>query len=1167
MKALLLFISLLAGLNSFATCDTVNTVSATSVSYATATINFITPNAHTNYVIVYNGHRQNVNDPGGPYPHAVSAGLTGLTPSTLYTYYIVANCAGPPDSALTSNYTFTTTSPTCDSVTGITTSVTNSTATIISTEAAYGSTYTIFYVKQGFTDTLSVSQGTADFILQTLKNSTVYAFRIRTNCTTYSDSTTTAIHFFTTANSPNYTRMDNFGYQYRRLASDSTLSIPTGSGLPTLRNGKNDKAAIAYDSTNAKGYFFNPKTQSFIQIAAGTDTTAIVESISEMQAFALSKKIIFNRDSLRGGRFNLIYDTTRADDNGVYFAATGIGSGWHWARDISQSKGYHAEWFGAKGDNSTDNTAIVNAAISYVSSVGGGLLNFGKGTFKGNFTMKSQVSIVGVNTNQTVFKSYTDAPIFKMDSTGGSFVTMKDLKVLGDTTRHNENGIDFSTVTSGATNRFTIDNVQVTNCGGVGLYMYGTGTAVGSPHCQGFSVRGSWFFNCRLAAVRIEGSNLENSFFDCFINASGRDTSAANLEILRGPGSLNYPLRTKFIGCVVNGTQTVNGAIHVTGCENLLFEGCDFEKGNPTFDITGNGIDQVKNISIKNCTFYMFASGTYTNAIQYDMVNGLRIENNSFHMAGNSSLVSVLKSNATATNERKVIVTDDNTIQIESGSSITKPWDFNNLGVNIDSATHSINTYNQFTYVGSSHARDTLRYIYDADDSTKRFKNGQILILAVRVANKNILVQSDSGNIKMTNGDFMMNRQSSTLTLVWDGLNGFWRQIGRDESIDSITASAMLNQFYGNVLNVDTTARRGGTYYVNSATRGTLPGSWGTAIGSMQLLTTAPDNYFIAGTYDATEILSRVNTNVIYYRNNPRSTGTWSAWDSVIKKTNFDATLPLVYSTSGANANYSIKGLSALGTANQIPGMQSTAANGLEWKTLTAGTGISITHGTGAITIARSTIDLTTDVTGTLPVGNGGTGQTSYTNGQLLIGNTTGNTLNKATLTAGSGISITNGAGSITIASTSASVPAIASVTGSDVTTTNATATDVTGLTIPVAANTKYRVTVVLYIGCNNTGGVKFGISGPSGTTITSGVWAGSSTTVNGAQVTRSANLNALTGTAFIRANLSTASATFTGYISTSSTTGNITIQFASANAGETSTIFIGSSFDLTIVQ
>jgi hypothetical protein len=51
-----------------------------------------------------------------------------------------------------------------------------------------------------------------------------------------------------------------------------------------------------------------------------------------------------------------------------------------------------------------------------------------------------------------------------------------------------------------------------------------------------------------------------------------------------------------------------------------------------------------------------------------------------------------------------------------------------------------------------------------------------------------------------------------------------------------------------------------------------------------------------------------------------------------------------------------------------------------------------------------------------LPVDSGGTGQSTFTNGQLLIGNTTGNTLAKATLTAGANITITNGAGSITIA-------------------------------------------------------------------------------------------------------------------------------------------------------
>ena len=72
----------------------------------------------------------------------------------------------------------------------------------------------------------------------------------------------------------------------------------------------------------------------------------------------------------------------------------------------------------------------------------------------------------------------------------------------------------------------------------------------------------------------------------------------------------------------------------------------------------------------------------------------------------------------------------------------------------------------------------------------------------------------------------------------------------------------------------------------------------------------------------------------------------------------------------------------------------------------------------------------TADITGTLGVANGGTGQTSFTDGQLLIGNTTGNTLTPATLTAGSGVTITNGSGAITVAFTG---PGAGSVTSVDV--------------------------------------------------------------------------------------------------------------------------------------
>jgi hypothetical protein len=165
------------------------------------------------------------------------------------------------------------------------------------------------------------------------------------------------------------------------------------------------------------------------------------------------------------------------------------------------------------------------------------------------------------------------------------------------------------------------------------------------------------------------------------------------------------------------------------------------------------------------------------------------------------------------------------------------------------------------------------------------------------------------------------------------------------------------------------------------------------------------------------------------------------------KDVNIEGTLSLINNplatTSGGT------GLNTIGTSNSVLGVNN-AASGLEYKTLTAGSNISITHGTGSVTIAATgttgmvslntltgtsqTFANDTNVTivsstatnthtitwsGQLSTSRGGTGLGTLGTSNSLLGVTNGASgLEYKTLTAGSNISITHGTGSITIAAT-----------------------------------------------------------------------------------------------------------------------------------------------------
>ena len=144
---------------------------------------------------------------------------------------------------------------------------------------------------------------------------------------------------------------------------------------------------------------------------------------------------------------------------------------------------------------------------------------------------------------------------------------------------------------------------------------------------------------------------------------------------------------------------------------------------------------------------------------------------------------------------------------------------------------------------------------------------------------------------------------------------------------------------------------------------------------------------------------------------------------NVVNADTASISLPIAVSQGGTGATTSGGALINLGgTATGISVFQASSAT-LGRLALSA-----------AASGANSDITSLSGLTTPLSVTQGGTGQSSYTDGQLLIGNSTGNTLTKASLTAGSGVTITPGSGSITI-SASGTGGTVISVSGSGGTT------------------------------------------------------------------------------------------------------------------------------------
>lgn len=199
---------------------------------------------------------------------------------------------------------------------------------------------------------------------------------------------------------------------------------------------------------------------------------------------------------------------------------------------------------------------------------------------------------------------------------------------------------------------------------------------------------------------------------------------------------------------------------------------------------------------------------------------------------------------------------------------------------------------------------------------------------------------------------------------------------------------------------------------------GTLvPASGGTGLTSYSV----GDTLYASGTTTLAALADVATGNALI----SGGVATAPSWGKIGLTTHVSGLLPVGNGGSGAGTftangllygnGTSAFGAVAAGTTGQY--LKGNTGSAPTWSTLASDTVTTIGFGSSGLTPSAATSGVVT-VGGLLTTPYGGTGQLSYTNGQLLIGNTATGSLSKATLTAGTNVTVTNGNGTITIAST-----------------------------------------------------------------------------------------------------------------------------------------------------
>ena len=182
-------------------CSAPAGLSSTSITSSGATVNWTAVTAATSYAVSYKLNSSSTWISFSTAQTNISAILTGLTASSLYDWSVSATCPSGTTTATAAQ--FTTTAPVaCNAPTGLTSSaITSSGATVGWTAVSGAASYVVDYKLNTATTWTSAATATTatSVTISGLTASSLYDYRVSTNCGANGTSGFTAAQFTTTA--------------------------------------------------------------------------------------------------------------------------------------------------------------------------------------------------------------------------------------------------------------------------------------------------------------------------------------------------------------------------------------------------------------------------------------------------------------------------------------------------------------------------------------------------------------------------------------------------------------------------------------------------------------------------------------------------------------------------------------------------------------------------------------------------------------------------------------------------------------------------------------------------------------------------------------------------------------------------------------------------------